>query len=290
MSTCYFHVDFDGFCAAAIVKKADPNAYTVPINYDQELKKDKIKKGERVYVVDFSFSPEDMKWLADNTDLVWIDHHESSMIEVIPVIGDDVKGIRDIKYSGCELSWMYFFPNEPMPRAVTLIGRYDVWQHDAQLHIVEFNRGLTAYDIFPSVYNKGVFELWDRIFFDKDLMREILEKGTFLWEKEVAANRRAVKSLAFPVDFHGYKALAVNMGIVDSYLFSSIENPEQYDMFIGFYRHARGHWKVSLRETPSTKIHLGKFAAEHYKGGGGHIGAAGFCVKTIDELPFRDKL
>lgn len=88
---CLFHrADFDGVCSAAIVKKFVPDCELHGIDYGDEPPWGKLipefpKREDggpefavrrRVYLLDFSLPPEDMKLLADRCDLVWIDHHK----------------------------------------------------------------------------------------------------------------------------------------------------------------------------------------------------------------------
>ena len=67
---------------------------------------------EVFFVVDFCFERNDMQWLSDVGKLIWIDHHKSA-IEKLK--GFYALGKREVGKAGCELTWEFFFPEEPMP-------------------------------------------------------------------------------------------------------------------------------------------------------------------------------
>ena len=139
------------------MKKFVPDAELVGIDYGdgfdwslvQPLEVNGLRALRRVYLVDFSLPPADMKRLAESCDLVWIDHHKSA-IEACYGPGADVPyilGLRHTEYAACELTWHWFSGREfcldrshtaedigawidkgpEFPEAVRLLGRYDVW-------------------------------------------------------------------------------------------------------------------------------------------------------------------
>jgi oligoribonuclease NrnB/cAMP/cGMP phosphodiesterase (DHH superfamily) len=73
---------------------------------------------------DISFPKEEMEKL--RTKLTWIDHHISALNQNGHL---DYDGIQRTDFAACELTWQYFFPNEPMPEIVRLLGRYDCFGH-----------------------------------------------------------------------------------------------------------------------------------------------------------------
>lgn len=80
----WHRADFDGVCSAAIVKKFVPDCELHGIDYGDPFPWQKVEPLEangmrslrRVFLLDFSLPPEDMKKLAACCDLVWIDHHK----------------------------------------------------------------------------------------------------------------------------------------------------------------------------------------------------------------------
>lgn len=147
---CYHHNNLDGRCAAAIVLRRYPECRMREIDYkDNPDFSNEIKAGETVFIVDFSFKPEKMKeLLAHKRGFIhWIDHHKTAKD-----YGYDLMGLRDFSKpgkSGCELTWEYLFPNNPMPEAVRLIGAYDTWRFDTEKYTKLFQEGMKLEDTNP---------------------------------------------------------------------------------------------------------------------------------------------
>jgi oligoribonuclease NrnB/cAMP/cGMP phosphodiesterase (DHH superfamily) len=103
---------------------------------------------DRVVMCDISFPKEEMIRLIKkigNQNFIWIDHHISALKDIL---GDNVSekvdkngikyfadtnsviaGNRATNFAACELTWQYFFPDDPMPEIVRLLGRYDCFGH-----------------------------------------------------------------------------------------------------------------------------------------------------------------
>ena len=80
-----------------------------------------------------------------------------------------------------------------------------------------------------------------------------------------------VKSYGFETELMGYKCFAVNMGMIGSDDFISID-ANNYDILIGFCTDGK-QWRYSLR---SNTVDVSLIAMQF--GGGGHKGAAGFAI------------
>jgi len=150
-----YHDDPDGWCAAAIAWRAliEEHVYKedhmIPMQYGRELPWKKIQPDEEVYMLDFSLQPfEEMADLAQRCDLTWIDHHISAL-EAYEELKVPITGLRKDGEAGCELTWRYFYPNHPMPKAVRWIGRYDVWDHRKCKEAMPFQYGLKVHPESP---------------------------------------------------------------------------------------------------------------------------------------------
>ena len=81
--------------------------------------------GKEVYVLDFSYSRQEMKemYLQAET-LVVLDHHETSQ--------EKLKGLPFAKFDmarcGASMAWAYFFPNEPEPDLIKYVEDGDLWR------------------------------------------------------------------------------------------------------------------------------------------------------------------
>jgi len=162
---CLYHrSDLDGKSSGAIVRRAVPGVELYGIEYGDSIPWEKIQEAE-VYIVDFSLQPwEDMERLLSVANSVcWIDHHKSAIDEhqaSRPVMA--INGIRDVKKSACELCWEYFFTSEPAPRSIHLLGRYDVWDLNADEDIMPFQMGMRLRDTAP---DQGI---WDTLLGNAD--------------------------------------------------------------------------------------------------------------------------
>ena len=56
----------------------------------------------------------------------WIDHHKTA-IEAYEQTTSRILGLRRVGAAACELTWQEMFPGATTPLAVTLLGRWDVW-------------------------------------------------------------------------------------------------------------------------------------------------------------------
>jgi len=79
--------------------------------------------------------------------------------------------------------------------------------------------------------------------------------------------------MAYPVEFEGHKAWAINKTLSDSKIFESLPEANSRPLWILFSFKA-GIWKYSLYSAPDSEIDVSKIAVKY--GGGGHVGAAGF--------------
>ena len=101
----------------------------------------------------------------------------------------------EIGKAGCELTWAHLF-SEPIPRAVHLLGRFDVWDHDDP-QVQAFQYGVRQYDDTRPSND----ELWDTLLGDYDVSDEIvdatIEVGKTLLKYERGQATKFCKAYAF---------------------------------------------------------------------------------------------
>jgi oligoribonuclease NrnB/cAMP/cGMP phosphodiesterase (DHH superfamily) len=262
-------------CSGAIVKYKYPECELIGINYGQPFPWDTIGNGEIIFLVDFTLQPfSDMIVLNKMCELIWIDHHKTALEEAekYKFKAGFAQKCR-IGTAGCELTWEYLFPNDPIPTSVYLLGRYDVWDHDVDSRILPFQYGIRRYDTRPE--NQ---ELWRSLFEGEiEIIDDITYEGNTLLSYETEQNMRYAKSCAFEIDFEGYKAIVMNKGFTNSLAFDSVYDPEKHDIKIAFVRR-KDYWTTSLY---SDKVDVSEICK--LRGGGGHFSAGGFQTK---ECPF----
>ncbi len=276
---CFYHsVDLDGKCSAAIIKLAYPLCQLFGIDYGDAFPWDTIDPDEVLYMVDYSLQPfSGMERLAGMvTHFHWIDHHKSAIDEYEEAGGPAISGIRDTKFAGCELVWKYMFPSDPLPEAIELLGRYDIWDHTNK-NILPFQYGMRSK---PDTEPENM-AFWGNLFLaSSPKVGEIIKDGRAIMAYEKTQNDQYMKKFAFEVEFEGLKFIAANK-YGSSQMFESVYNPEMYDGMMCFQKMMNGRWTISIF-TDNADIDLGAIAKKN--GGGGHAVAAGF---QCDELPFK---
>ena len=276
----YFHSDLDGRCAGAIACRAlrDQNkgakVELIELDYKDEIVVKEINPYEQVIIVDFSFKPEVMeKVLLLTKNIVWIDHHKTAFEYKY---SEELRGIRDNKFSGCELTWKYFYGKKEMPRAVELIGDKDKWAWKFGEHTANFNMGMKLYDHQPED------KIWNRLFglgayFRLAEVSDIIEEGKICIKFRDQFCKDYAKSYGFETVFENYKCFALGIYMFGSEAFG--DRMKKYDICLS-YEYVGDSWIVGLYSIKD--IDVSKIAQKY--GGGGHTKAAGFVCR---ELPFK---
>lgn len=282
-TVCFYHsADLDGICSGAIMKKFLPGAELIGYNYGKPFPWEKVQ-GKNVYMADVSLKrPEFERLLEESNAFIWIDHHKSAIEEME---GLEILGVQYIGKAACELCWEYFAQGSPMPHAVHLLGRYDVWDHSDK-DTLPFQFGMRM------AVKEGVDDpIWESLLSTKTdeytlnernfTRLEVLEKGKTVLEYQKGENKKRASAQAFETELHGFKLLACNVSLTNSQLFDSVWDAEKYHMMCPFYINKRGQWRFSLYTTRED-VDCSELAKK--MGGGGHQKAAGFVLSA---LPFE---
>jgi uncharacterized protein len=276
-SICFHHNDPDGHASGAIVRYALGDSVTlIESDYDgTPIPWDLVKRAEQVIVTDFSFPVADMQRLADGRELIWIDHHKSAMAG-FEGIADDWPGIRDISEAACVLTWKYFFPERPVPRAIVLIGDRDIWRW-AEKDTGSFNESLYNQD-----HQADNAEFWKPLFEDdQSVLAKMIEEGAWLREINLRNVDQMMAARSFEVRFDGYNTLAVNTngnGDVGDY-----GRERGYEITYCYIDQMQNGVLTTNVSLFSAKVDVSVIARRY--GGGGHAGAAGFSFPRGD-TPF----
>lgn len=291
---CFYHIDDDGKCAGFWVNRLAHHydGYEksfIKINYGDTFPLYDIKTNEQIYIVDYSISPNEMEQLLKITkDVTWIDHHRSA-IKRYDGFDTSIRGIRYEGIAGCMLTycWLKHMTNggegqpkefdiimtEDAPMFTKYISDYDVWKFKYGEDTKAFEMGLQLYDLTPD----SIYAIWNGFLTPNDYVNTesvIIQRGKDLlryrdnWAKEYCEH------IGFEVELEGYKCFAMNLAMISSDYFKSV-NQEDYDMFIGFSYNGKS-WNYSLR---SEKVDCSQIAMKY--GGGGHPGAAGFATNKL---------
>lgn len=284
---CFYHCDLDGKCAGSIVAKYennyDPSNYFM-VDYTQKIPLDIISKNEKVYFVDYSFTENTKNILYEllnkKCDIVWIDHHTSS-INLVKNNKDlkNINGIRLEGISGAALTYMYLYNKEfnEIPYYIKLVSDYDCWKFNFEPDTTIFKLGIDAenHDALDKIWN--IFECQKDL--NNEKLKNIIDNGTIIKKYIDIDNIIYRDSYGYESDIDGYKCFVVNKK-TNSWVFGDFY--EKYPLVVVWvfdgekYRYSLYSNKYNV---DCSKI------AENY-GGGGHKGAAGF---TSYELLLRKK-
>lgn len=267
---CIYHNDLDGRASAAIVRrKLNHNILCIGMSYGDATPWDKIEEVDRVVMVDFSLSKEDMDRLHQEKEFVWIDHHQSAL-DKFGHHALDWDGARDTSQAACVLTWRYYYPQKEVPQAIILIGDRDIWRWEEK-HTGPFNEGIRQRDTHPE--NDS---LWDPLLEDDEqLVRNIIQEGEVLLESRLREIKRDVRSYGFELIFEGHRTLAINQrgnGDIGAYIrelgyeiaYCYVDNLIEGELrtFVSLY---------------ADEVDVSQIARSF--GGGGHPGASGFHFK-----------
>ena len=294
---CFYHNDADGKCAgfwvahSAVMENLETPIELVEMSYEKPFPMDTIKPNERVYIVDYSIPPDEMrKLLQITTDVTWIDHHKTA-IEKYDGFEYDIRGVRYDGIAGCMLTYCYLncmtyggignicsfnvSMTKDAPMFTKWIADWDVWKFDYGDNTRKFITAFNSYDFRPES------EEWDKFFYtgfcnDPTFETELLEEGAAMIKYRDGWAKSYLERFGFETEFEGLRCFAVNLGNCNSEYFKSL--PEgKYDAFMPFAFNGE-KWTVSMY---STTHDISDICKKH--GGGGHAKAAGF---TCAELPF----
>jgi oligoribonuclease NrnB/cAMP/cGMP phosphodiesterase (DHH superfamily) len=233
-------------------------------------------QGKKLYLIDFTYSPDVMRDLLKNaSSLTSIDHHISAR-ETVLNIPDH---IYDEDHSGAVLAWKYFFPQEKVPTFFQYIEDGDLWSFKLPRSKDFYSFMLTL----PFEFNE-----WGRVVeeFENDGKRAShLEYGAHIREYQENIIGEQLKE-AQEVVLEGHSALAVNSSVFESQAGNIIIN-KGYDIGIIWRYLGGGDIKVSLRSKKEGGVDVRKIAEKY--GGGGHTSAAGFILKLGSTLPWQPK-
>ena len=265
---CFYHNDPDGRASGAIVRYAlGPGVQLIESDYDvTAIPWEAVAQADKVIVVDFSFPVPDMLRLAEGRELTWIDHHKSAIL-TFAGIADHWPGIRDSSEAACVLTWRYFFPDRPVPKAIVLIGDRDIWRW-AEPDTGPFTEGLHVLD--TRVEND---RLWVALIEnDPSLLESILSEGARLREIRLNQIEYLIKHRGYGVRFESHKTLAINnSGNGD---FGQLGRDMGYEIVYCYIDEMQNGVLSTSVTLYSASVDVSLIAQRY--GGGGHAGAAGF--------------
>lgn len=312
---CVHHsIDLDGWMSAAVVLKwfidkmntetGNHEIEFIGYNYGDPIPD--MKEYDKVIMCDISFPKEEMKNLEftleygnpEDKNFIWIDHHISAINDNID---RNFHGLRDTNFAACELTWKFFFPNDPMPELVRLLGRYDCFGHkgtDEELKVLQFQYGarqrISNYrEAYTYLYNHLEAEKGAMLNF-KNSIDGILQDGVAIYNYLCTEAKQSYKN-GFAIEFDNpkwdtvehypgmplkLKFICINKERFNPVNFGIDYHADGYDGAACFH-YANGMWNFSLYND-NEQVNCSLIAKQF--GGGGHKGAAGFKIKNIESI------
>lgn len=318
----FHHNDPDGRLSAFLISRlADEDEWErnhpqnyIEMDYNTQYDLTKIEKDEHVYIVDFSFKPEQMDFLENRTrNIIWIDHHKSAIEQHKHRLDNTNYLLEDRKKAACELVWEFYHglrkarmilkeekerkfknpiqrllhrpPEIPKqvssPLFVNLVGDYDTWTFLYRDMSKHFRKGL---DLYPQTVQEGIwstlYQEWeDAKTVDKkqvdDTLGKILLAGEAILKYEQNTDTEIRKRAAYRIsNFYGHSALVINTPKLGSDQFG----PDvKEDLMICWHYNGK-QYRFGLYSKPGG-VDVSEIARQ--MGGGGHPGAAGAYVDQI---------
>jgi oligoribonuclease NrnB/cAMP/cGMP phosphodiesterase (DHH superfamily) len=276
-TVCIHHNDPDGRASAAIVRRAlGTSVKLYEINYGDGIPWELIESARHVIMVDFSLDQAAMLRIADGRRFTWIDHHVSA-IEANADISPHWEGLQSLDEAACVLTWQFFYPGQPVPRAIVLIGDRDIWRM-AEEPTRPFGEGLNQENQRPD--ND---KLWRALLDDDaELVAQFTSHGEILYRARIEQLRRFARRFGYECTFEGHRTLVVNRPGEGELV--EIVHDMGYELaycYVDNTTNGSLHTNVMLG---SRSVDVSKIAMKF--GGGGHKGAAGFRFERTSGLPF----
>jgi oligoribonuclease NrnB/cAMP/cGMP phosphodiesterase (DHH superfamily) len=276
---CIYHKsDHDGKGSAAIVKSIYPDVQFYGLDHLCERPYNYFKGFDRVIICDISLDMEIMFELNEILDLVWIDHHYSSISkygEYIKKGFKEIKGLRNTLKSSIEQTYNYYYPNKDIPKSIKYLANFDINPYKCEKSKA-FEYGFQALGD-----NEPDDEIWKQVINNEINCINLIEKGEALISWLLIKAKQTCNRICFESEFMGYKCICTNKALGYFEFYDGLENREQYDLFINFYMNKDKKWILSFY-TEKDSIDVSKIAREHFDGGG-HRKAAG--SGALDYLP-----
>lgn len=258
----------DGYGAALVawLKFGDEAVY-LATNYGREFDINQLEN-QHVFVLDYSFDQDKMLKIAEiSASICILDHHVTAEADLKPLIDNGViSGVFDMERSGAQITWQYFFPDQPEPPLIKYIADRDLW-HNRQPYSKEVFLALSSHPKSFSLWQSWLHNI-DSLITDGKPIRRYYEQLI-----------EALEKTAFRTTVGGFEVPAVNASM--AFASDLAGRLAEGEAFAVVYCDDGQLRKFSLRSS-STGIDVAEIAKQY--GGGGHKHASGFvlpCSKLI---------
>jgi hypothetical protein len=229
-------------------------------------------RDREVIMVDFSLEREDSIVINEIAKkFLILDHHLSAQ----KLLGDLSFTHFDMDHSGAILAWDYCFPDDETPKLLQYIEDRDL--HGPQNCILPYARELlTAIDSYPKN-----FETWDKLnnlIETPEGFSKLLNEGAAILRYNKTLINSIIKN-TYRAKIKGFEVPILNTPFFRSEMLGDLAVGES---FSAGYHYDGEEFVFSLRSTDEG-LDVSEIAKQ-FPGGGGHRNAAGFSVKSLEDL------
>ena len=305
---CLFHKDPDGFFSAYFIHGLHPDAEFIPINYNDP--EPVLEDGSLVWIVDFSWVgpkehvAEQLEALCARMEHVTvIDHHDGAEAALRAVTAKNFTLIYDSTKSGTELCfelWANIYAAARMtsvpqiPYAAQLVADYDMWRHQKEGYEpkkkIDVERMNAAAWLMTEKWGSPeFFKRIEEICYSWGGFGEWVTTGRVALQVAERHIARAMERVVWiglrsPAAASLYLVPAVNSAEYPNELADALADRFPGVPFVAIFHRADG-WKFSLRGRGGS-VSVNEVAALY--GGSGHKNAAGFTVRDLSGIPFKE--
>jgi len=213
--------------------------------------------------------------------LTILDHHQSSkelMEEILKHEFANLEVIFNLKLSGAQIAWDYFFPGQKRPFFIDYIGDRDLWNW-----LLEFSEEIN----FAINQHLSLEEMTAYLEDEDASFKKLLAEGTILKaenDEQVAMISEDAEKKIFVHGDETYSVMVVensNRSLTSDIGDLLCKNFPETDFVVITFQ-AGSHVSVSLRGVKGKCPDLCAIAKTF--GGGGHPSAAGFRISSLDKL------
>lgn len=280
MNYILYHRDQDGFGAAYAAWRqfslSGEETEYISVQYDESMPE--MKDDSNVYILDFSYSPDEIDELAARMESVRIiDHHKTSAeaFKEIEMPANVIIHI-DQSRSGCALAWESFNYGQEIPELLLDIEDRDLWK---------FERKNTEEMFVYLSIRSWDFNEWHELCSSYSKYLEAVEAGKTLLIMQKSLVKQISRN-SYKFDMEGYNTIAVNSAVYQSEVAQYLlkKNPD-CDIAI-VYADIVDKKTKEVKRLHSLRSRGDVDVSEIAKnrGGGGHKAAAGYITKKEVDL------
>jgi oligoribonuclease NrnB/cAMP/cGMP phosphodiesterase (DHH superfamily) len=258
----------DGFASAWVAWKYfegnGEKAEYIPVTHGEPVPE--LDPRSYVYILDFSYSKEQLEELASRmTSVTVLDHHVSALRALNSEFENkNISTTFNMSKSGVGITWNEFFCDIPMPKLLQHVQDRDLWNWNlsASRNILA---GLDSFD--------REFTTWDELICDSMTLRRLESTGAILnakEDKQIESVLKTAKLISF--DEHRVPCVVMSVPNMQSDVGHQLLSLYPESPFAVVLRTVEGKPVICLRGYKEG-FDCSKLATKY--GGGGHRAAAG---------------